>query len=76
MMIRKLVSVVVLVFVFMGVLGLTIDVYEVEAPYPMVYIRDDGSIDPSSANITCQIHVELVRVFIKGHENEWLEDLQ
>ena len=51
-MIKKLVSLVVLVFILMGVLGLTIAVREVEAPYPVIYIMADGSIVPSTANIS------------------------
>jgi len=48
---RKLVCSMVLVFVFMGVLGVSINVHKVKA-YPSISIRADGSIDPETANIT------------------------
>jgi parallel beta-helix repeat protein len=41
-----------LVVVLMGVLGVSINVHKVEAPYPIVYIEAEGSIDPLTANIT------------------------
>jgi parallel beta-helix repeat protein len=41
-----------LTLLFMGIFSLTFDIQPVEAPYPIIYIRADGSIDPSTANIT------------------------
>jgi len=54
---RKLFCSIVLVVVFMGVLGVSINVHKVEAPYPIIYIRADGSIDPSGVNITSSDNV-------------------
>jgi parallel beta-helix repeat protein len=48
---RKVVYSVVLVVVIMGVLGVAFDVQMVEAPYLVIYIKADGSIDPSTPNI-------------------------
>jgi parallel beta-helix repeat protein len=39
------------VFVIMGVLGMAITVQRVKATYPIICIRDDGSVDPSYAPI-------------------------
>ena len=36
----------------MGALGASFDVHNVEAQYPIIYIKADGSIDPPTANIT------------------------
>jgi len=41
-----------LTLLFIGILSLTFDIQPVEAPYPIIYIKADGSIDPSTANIT------------------------
>jgi len=49
---KKPVFLTVLVIVLMGVLGASFDVHKVEAPYPIIYIKADGSIDPPTANIT------------------------
>jgi len=38
--------------VLIGVLGVSFSVHNVEAPYPIVYIKAEGSIDPPTANIT------------------------
>ena len=48
---RKLVYSIVLVVVIMGVLGVAFNVQMVEAPYLVIYIKADGSIDPSTPNI-------------------------
>ena len=49
---RKLVYSIVLVVVLMGVLGVSFNVHKVEALLGTIYVRADGSIDPSTANIT------------------------
>jgi len=41
----------------MGVLGASFNVHKVEAQYPIIYIKADGSIDPSTANITSSDNV-------------------
>jgi hypothetical protein len=38
--------------VLMGVSSVSFNVHNVEAPYPIVYIEAEGSIDPPTANIT------------------------
>jgi len=43
----------VLVFVIMGVFWIAITVQRVKAAYPIICIRDDGSIDPLYAPIQC-----------------------
>ena len=48
---RKLVYSIVLVVIIMGVLGVAFNVQMVEAPYLIIYIKADGSIDPSTPNI-------------------------
>jgi len=48
---RKLVYSIVLVVVILGVLGVAFNVQMVEAPYLVIYIKADGSIDPSTPNI-------------------------
>jgi len=54
---KKPVYLIILVIVLMGVLGVSINVHKVEAPYPIIYIKADGSIDPSGANITSSDNV-------------------
>jgi parallel beta-helix repeat protein len=54
---KKPVHLIILVIVLMGVLGASFNVHEVEAPYPIIYIKADGSIDPSTANITSSDNV-------------------
>jgi parallel beta-helix repeat protein len=49
---REAVLGIMLTLLFMGILSLTFDIQPVEAPYPIIYIKADGSIDPSTANIT------------------------
>jgi parallel beta-helix repeat protein len=49
---RKAVLGITLTLLFIGILSLTFDIQPVEAPYPIIYIKADGSIDPSTANIT------------------------
>jgi parallel beta-helix repeat protein len=54
---KKAVYSLVLVFVLMGVLGVSINVPKVEAPYPIIFIKADGSIDPPTADITSSDNV-------------------
>jgi len=43
--------------VLVGVLGVSISVHEVQAQYPIIRIKADGSIDPPSANITTSDYI-------------------
>ncbi len=54
---KKPVCLTVLVIVLMGVLGASFNVHKVEAQLGTIYIRADGSIDPSTANITSSDNV-------------------
>ena len=54
---RKAVLGIMLTLLFIGILSLTFDIQPVEAPYPIIYIRADGSIDPATANITSSDNV-------------------
>ena len=54
---RKLVYSIVLVVVLIGVLGVVFNVQKVEAPHLIIFIRADGSIDPSGVNITSSDNV-------------------
>ncbi|MDH5375864.1 MAG: right-handed parallel beta-helix repeat-containing protein [Candidatus Bathyarchaeota archaeon] len=49
---RKAVLGIMLTLLFIGILSLTFEIQQVEAPYPIIYIKADGSIDPSTAKIT------------------------
>ena len=49
---KKAVYLTIFVVVLMGVLSVSINVHKVEAPYPIIFIRADGSIDPPTANVT------------------------
>jgi len=57
---RKAVLGIMLTLLFMGILSLTFDIQPVEAPYPIIYIKADGSIDPSTANITSPDNVTYI----------------
>ena len=57
---KKPVYLTVLVIVLMGVLGASFNVHKVEAPYPIIYIKADGSIDPATANITSSDNVTYI----------------
>jgi parallel beta-helix repeat protein len=54
---KKSVYSIVLFVVLMGVLGVALNVHKVEAPYPIIYIKADGSIDPATANVTSSDNV-------------------
>jgi parallel beta-helix repeat protein len=43
--------------VLVGVLGVSISVHKVQAQYPIIRIKADGSIDPPSANITTSDYI-------------------
>ncbi len=49
---QKYASSIILLAVLLGVLGVALNVQRVKAPYPIIFIRADGSIDPLPANIT------------------------
>jgi len=54
---KKAVYSMFLFFVLMGVLGVSINVHKVEAPYLIIFIRANGSIEPSGVNITSSDNV-------------------
>ncbi len=49
-----------LAIILMGVLGASFNVHKVEAQYPIIYIKADGSIDPATANITSSDNVTYI----------------
>jgi parallel beta-helix repeat protein len=54
---KKTVYSIFLFFVLMGVLGVSINVHKVEAPYLIIFISANGSIEPSGVNITSSDNV-------------------
>jgi parallel beta-helix repeat protein len=48
---KKPVCLIVLFTVLVGVLGVSFNVHKVDAPYQIIYIKADGSIEPSTPNI-------------------------
>lgn len=53
----KFVYPIFLLILIVGVSSVSINVQKVEAPYPIIYIRANGLIDPSTANITSSDNV-------------------
>jgi len=54
---KRIVLTLTLMIVFIGMLGISTNVHKVEAPHLIIFIRADGSIDPSGVNITSSDNV-------------------
>ena len=53
---RKFALGIILTFVVMGISSVAVKVHQVEA-YELIYIREDGTIEPLTANITTSDHI-------------------